>query len=224
MQKTKVYLVAEFEPLRAGLRQIIEAEADIEVIGEASVFDGISKDERFREADVMLIDVLALATGDHDQLLNEFGEWYPGVKALFLGSAEGVRQMDPDRIPSYLQMDTLGFLMKDGSTERLVRSIRLVAGGTFVCEMAVIRHILTRLSQLAADTGVSSLDNLSGREVEVLQLVAQGRSNREIAGDLFLSEGTVKIHISHIMGKLGLDRRTELVRYALSKGLIPLED
>jgi DNA-binding NarL/FixJ family response regulator len=224
MQKLKLYLVAEFEPLRIGLRQIIEAEPDMEIIGEAATFEGISADERFREADLMLIDVLALAQGDHDQLSNELGEWYPGVKALFLGSPEGVRNMDPDRIPSYLNMHTLGFLMKDGSTDRLVRSIRLVAGGTFVCEMAVIRHILTRLSQWAAETDAPSVDNLSGREVEVLQLVAQGRSNREIAGDLFLSEGTVKIHISHIMGKLGLDRRTELVRYALSKGLIPLED
>ncbi len=116
-------------------------------------------------------------------------------------------------------------LLKDGSTDRLIEAIRLIAAGTFVCEMDVIRHILTRLSQWASyNEQQDSMGQLSGREVEVLQHVAQGRSNREIAQDLFLSEGTVKIHVSHIMSKLGLDRRTELVRYALSKGLVPLED
>ncbi len=91
--------------------------------------------------------------------------------------------------------------------------------------MDVIRHILTRLSKLATYSETpEDAGPLSEREVEVLQLVAQGRSNREIARELFLSEGTVKIHVSHIMSKLALDRRTELVRYALSKGLVPLED
>ena len=66
------------------------------------------------------------------------------------------------------------------------------------------------------------MGNLSGREVEVLTLVAQGRSNKEIAEELFVSQGTVKIHVSHIMTKLGLDRRTELVRFALASGLAPL--
>jgi DNA-binding NarL/FixJ family response regulator len=103
--------------------------------------------------------------------------------------------------------------------------VRLVASGTFVCETDLIRHILTRLTQWAsysADDAGRNGQQLSEREKEVLTLVARGQANKEIAQELFLSEGTVKAHVSHIMAKLAVDRRTDLVRYALSTGLIPM--
>ena len=126
-----------------------------------------------------------------------------------------------------MRLHTVGFLLKDGSTSRLIEAIRLVAQGTFVCETELIRHILTRLTQWASYSAEEPSRNgqqLSERETEVLALVARGFSNKEIAGELFLSEGTVKAHVSHIMAKLAVDRRTDLVRYALTTGLIPLSD
>jgi DNA-binding NarL/FixJ family response regulator len=124
-----------------------------------------------------------------------------------------------------MTLHTIGVLLKNGPGERLTEAIRMVAAGVFICETGVMRRMLTRLTQWASYDGESDgRGELSDREVEVLCLVAEGRSNKEIAQALFLSEGTVKAHISHIMNKLGLDRRTELVRYALGKGLVAVSD
>jgi DNA-binding NarL/FixJ family response regulator len=125
-----------------------------------------------------------------------------------------------------MRLHTLGFLMKDGPVARMFDAIRLVNSGTFVCETNLIRHILVRLAQAAAYSAEhdGNGQNLSDREMEVLTLVTKGMSNREVAQDLFLSEGTVKAHVSHIMGKLNVERRTDLVRHALTTGLVPLDD
>ena len=112
----------------------------------------------------------------------------------------------------------------DAPGDRIVGALRLVGQGKFVCEceMEVLRSFLTALEAWAGETAHDDASPLSGRELDVLRLVAQGLSNRGIAEQLFLSEGTVKIHISRIMTKLDLERRTELVRYALARGLVPL--
>jgi DNA-binding NarL/FixJ family response regulator len=125
-----------------------------------------------------------------------------------------------------MRLHTLGFIMKDGPTTRMLDAIRLVNSGTFVCEIELIRHILTRLSRAATyspdeDQNGSSLTD---REMEVVTLVTRGLSNKEIAQELFLSEGTVKAHVSRVMSKLGVDRRTDLVRHALSSGLVAMDD
>jgi DNA-binding NarL/FixJ family response regulator len=146
---------------------------------------------------------------------------------LFLGTPEDARAIRPEDIPTYMKLHTVGFMLKDGPTSRIIDGVRLVASGTFVCETELIRHILTRLTQWASYSTDETNRNgrqLSERETEVLTLVARGQSNKEIAQELFLSEGTVKAHVSHIMAKLAVDRRTDLVRYALSTGLIPMSD
>jgi DNA-binding NarL/FixJ family response regulator len=124
-----------------------------------------------------------------------------------------------------MRLETVGFIFKDGPASRLLEAIRLVNASTFVCETEVIRHILTRLSQWAtySEEGHNGAQ-LSDREMEVLTLVTQGASNKAIAQELFLSEGTVKAHVSHIMSKVGADRRTDLVRYALTHGMVRAVD
>ena len=122
-----------------------------------------------------------------------------------------------------MRLNTVGFVLKDGPISRLEDAIRLLAAGTFVCETELIRHILTRLSQWATYSDEArNGEQLSIRESEVLTLVTRGSSNKQIAHELFLSEGTVKAHVSHIMNKLSVDRRTDLVRHALTKGLVPM--
>jgi DNA-binding NarL/FixJ family response regulator len=108
----------------------------------------------------------------------------------------------------------------------MLDAIRLVSSGTFVCEIELIRHILTRLSQAAiySPDDDQNGSHLTEREMEVVTLVTRGLSNKEIAQELFLSEGTVKAHVSRVMSKLGVDRRTDLVRHALSSGLVPMDD
>jgi len=151
-------------------------------------------------------------------------EWLPAFKVLFLGNHEDARVISPDDLPLYMRLEATGFLLRDGTTARLLQAIRLIAAGTFVCETTVIKRIITRLSHWASYTDEQTEQQLSDRETEVLAMVARGSSNKEIAQELFLSEGTVKSHVSHIMAKLNVDRRTDLVRYAYSKGIIPLAE
>jgi DNA-binding NarL/FixJ family response regulator len=220
-----VYLVADFEPLRIGLRKIIEAEPRLKLIGIANSMEEMGEDEAYRDVDVIVADVDTMNRADLVQLYAKIGEWMPGMNVLFLGGDLDGRAIRPEQIPLYMSMKTIGFVYKNGPSDRLIGAIKLVASGEFVCEMDVIRHILTRLSRWADESQASTptVGQLSGRETEVLALVAHGRSNKEIAQELFLSEGTVKIHVSHIMTKLDIDRRTELVRFALTTGVIPLE-
>jgi len=220
----KVYVVVEFEALRAGLAGMIEGEPGMRVIGSVETLEEVGEDDRFRDSDVMLVDIQALNRADIGQVYRKIGEWYPALKILFLGTEGDGRAINPDNLPAYMGLAAVGFVLKDGPNERLLNAIRNTAAGMFVCEMGVIRHVLTRLNQWANENHTpNGIDNLSERELEVLRLVAQGRSNKEIAQELFLSEGTIKIHVSHIMTKVNLDRRTELVRFALSRGLVPLD-
>jgi DNA-binding NarL/FixJ family response regulator len=228
MPITRVCVVAPFEPLRLGLVSTLASVPDIHVIGEAAGFGQLVTQPAFREADVILVDSGALGgEGASATAYAQMNEWLPALKVLFIGSPEDTRNIRPEHIPAYMRLHTVGFLLKDGATSRLIDAIRLVAQGTFVCETELIRHILTRLTQWASYSAEEPSRNgqtLSERETEVLALVARGFSNKEIAGELFLSEGTVKAHVSHIMAKLAVDRRTDLVRYALTTGLIPLSD
>lgn len=224
MIDVKVCVVAPFEPLRLGLVSTINAEPDMQVVGEARDLAELAALAAFREADVLLIDSVAVE-GTGRATYAQINEWLPVLKVLFLGTSEDARNITPEDIPMYMRLHTLGFLLKDGPTSRLTDAIRLVANGTFVCETELIRHILTRLSRAASYAGdEGNGQNLTDREMEVLTLVTRGRSNKEIAHELFLSEGTVKAHVSHIMSKLSVDRRTDLVRHALTTGLVRLDE
>jgi len=223
---TKVCVVSPFEPLRLGLIHTIKDTPDLDVIGEAHDLAELVTKAAFRTADVLVVDSAAVPV-ENRGVYSQINDWLPAIKVLFLGSAEDTRTISPEDIPTYIRLHTVGFIMKDGPTTRLIDAIRLVASGTFVCETELIRHILTRLTQWAQynnDDTARNSQQLSERETEVLTHVARGFSNKEIAQELFLSEGTVKAHVSHIMAKLAMDRRTDLVRYALSKGLVPLQD
>lgn len=220
----RVCVIAGFEPLRLGLVKTLGTAQDIEVIGEAKALSDLVTNPNVRDADVFVVDVDVLAGAGRTEV-GHLNEWLPALKVLFLGNHEDARVISPDDLPVYMRLNTVGFIIREGATNRLVQAVRLVANGTFVCETEIIKRILGRLMQWAtySETAQNEFD-LSEREIEVLTLVAQGSSNKEIAQETFLSEGTVKAHISHIMRKLRIDRRTDLVRFALTKGLAPLEE
>jgi DNA-binding NarL/FixJ family response regulator len=222
--KARVYLVVDFEPLRHGIEKLVQDDPSLELLASVSNLPEMAQDERFRQADVIVSDADALNNRiDQADLFRRIGEWVPGMSVLFMGTEEDAKAIRPENVPGYMSLKTVGFVLKSGPSDRLVQAIRLVAHGAFVCEAGVIRHILMRLTRYANETPPATVGQLSERELEVLQLVAQGKSNREIAEDLFLSEGTVKIHVSHIMTKLDVDRRTGLVRYAIASGITPLD-
>ncbi|MEO8457352.1 MAG: response regulator transcription factor [Chloroflexota bacterium] len=223
---TKVCVIVPFEPLRIGLIAELSTAPDIQVIADCRDLSEIVTKAAFREADVLVVDSQSVIS-DNLAAYTQLNDFLPSLKVLFLGTQEDARNLRAEDIPIYMRLHTIGFMLKDGPTSRIIDGVRLVSSGTFVCETELIRHILTRLTQWASYSAEDSTRNgqqLSERETEVLTLVARGQSNKEIAQDLFLSEGTVKAHVSHIMAKLAVDRRTDLVRYALSTGLIPMVD
>ncbi len=216
----RVYLVIEFEPLRLGLARIVNADPGMTVVQSVGSLAKVTQDDLYREADVIVADASLLRTSEaRAEVYLQMREWLPGMRVLFLGTDEDARTIRPENLPLYLSLETVGFVLKNGPSERLLQAVRMIAQGAFVCESNVIRHILTRLNHWANEDPVAPVNGLSGREAEVLALVAKGKSNREIAQELFLSEGTVKIHVSHIMAKLDVERRTGLVRFALASGL-----
>lgn len=218
-EKIKVLTVVSFEPLFMGIRDAIESAPDLEIVASLQSLEEMVNHEAFPSADVIVVDAEVLG-GAGAATYQALMEWLPSMKVLFLGSWEDAKVISPEDLPVYMTLQNLGFIVRDGPNERLLEAIRLVAFGTFVCEFDVIRRIIVRLTKIATESQGNGMGKLSERESEVLALVAAGRSNREVATELFLSEGTVKSHVSRIMTKLGVDRRTDLVRYALTNGLV----
>ncbi len=215
----RVYIVAEFGPLRMGLSQAVGEAHDMSAVGDAVTLDQMSQDPSLDSADVVLVEASAV-DGMPPHVYQRLEARLPSLKVLFLGTRQEGATISFDTLKAVIGLHTAGFVYKEGSTERLLQAIRLVAATAFVCETQVIRRILGRLTEWATYSAPEPGNQLSEREREVLELVVRGNSNKAIARHLFVSEGTVKSHVSHILNKLGLERRTEIVRYVLSNGLL----
>jgi DNA-binding NarL/FixJ family response regulator len=168
---------------------------------------------------VFVLDIRTLLSGT--EVISRQADRLYGQKVVLLGNIPAVPAIGPEALEVLLHQEAFGFVSTEASTAVLASCIRLVAGGSFVGDMSVIKPLLARLQRWAEGAPQRDADNesISPREVEVLDLVAQGLPNAEIAKRLVLSEGTVKSHISHIMLKLSIDQRAGLVRYALDREL-----
>jgi DNA-binding NarL/FixJ family response regulator len=220
--KLMVSVVAEFEPLRAGLVQTLASATDLEVVQQAASVTGLVNG-RSSHADVVVADLQTIAGGLSP--LEQCAEWLRVQKVVFL-ERSGSTALRTDTIKWLMHAECFGLLGTEGSLNRLAEVIRLVASGAFTCDMAVIKPLFARLSEWADETfdESPSTERLSLREAEVLQLVARGLTNKAIAEQMVLSEGTVKAHVSHIMTKLAVGSRPLLVRYALRQAVVPLLD
>ena len=226
MDTIRVYVAADFEALRIGLSSVLDAEGGIQKAGECGTIEELLQDRAPQRADVVLLEVKLLTRVPPDDLARWLSDLSPPPRILVFGSNSEALGIGGDVLAALFGCGGLGFLFNHGSVDRLLEAIRLVAAGTFVCEcdLALAREFWGRLRTLARESARPAEEVLSERELEVLMLVAEGLSNRQIAGHLFLSEGTVKVHVSRIIAKLGLERRTELVRYAIGKGLTLLDE
>jgi NarL family two-component system response regulator LiaR len=202
--------------VRKGIRALLTTVADIEVIGEAQ--DGqeaIEEVDRLRP-DVVLMD-LVMPHVDGLEATRRIMEGQPEVRVLVLTSFSSDQQ-----VLSAVKAGALGYLLKDASPGELVRSIRQVHGGEASLDPGVARKLLQEISQPSGWEGEPG--SLTEREVEVLQLLASGMSNRLISERLEIGEATVRSHVSSILAKLKLDNRTQAALYALREGLASLSD
>ena len=208
-----VLLVDDQELVRTGFRMILEAETDIDVVGEAA--HGAEAVERVRalEPDVVLMDVrMPVMDGIEAARLVE-----GSTRVIMLTTFE----LD-EYVYESLRAGASGFLLKDVPPEDLVTAIRVVAAGEALLAPSVTRRLIedfARTRRRPSDPP-PGMDRLTHREREVLELLAAGHTNAEIAAELFVSETTVKTHVSHVFTKLGLRDRAQAVVLAYETGLV----
>lgn len=202
----RVLLVDDHPVVRAGMAAMLQIvpEENIRVVGEAG--NGRQGIERFKELqpDVTLMD-LRMPELDGVEAIRAIRAQHPQARIIVLTTFDG----DED-ITLALRAGASGYLLKDSPREQLLQAVRSVAtGGRFV-PPEVAACLVNR----------DNFEALSPRETELLQVIAEGKSNREIANELFITEGTVKFHINRILTKLGASNRSEAVSIALRRGLV----
>jgi len=201
----KILLADDHPVVRDGLRGMLASEADFEVVGEAaSGAEAVRLTERERPA-VVLMD-LQMPEMDGATATAEITARFPETRVLVLTTYD----TDADILRA-VEAGATGYLLKDTPRERLFPAIQAAARGETVLAPAVATRLVSRMRRPAEDA-------LTAREVEVLELVARGSSNADIAASLFISEATVKTHLLNIYGKLGVSDRASAVAEAYKRG------
>jgi RNA polymerase sigma factor (sigma-70 family) len=213
-EKIKVLIVDDHQVVRQGLRTFLELLDDISVIGEAQ--DGKQAVELVRtlNPDVVLMD-LVMPHVDGITAIEQVRSLRLPTKVIALTSFS-----EDDKVFPAIQAGAESYLLKDVSPEDLAEAIRAVHRGEARLHPDITRKLMQQVSQARAESQDNSLNDLTEREKEVLRMVAKGNNNREIAQKLFISEKTVKTHVSNILGKLNLEQRTQLVIYAIKNKLV----
>jgi DNA-binding NarL/FixJ family response regulator len=210
-------VVADDQALvRGGFRLILDAQPDVEVVGEAA--DGVEALERARalRPDVVLMDIRMPALDGLEATRRLLADLDP-PRVLMLTTFD----LD-EYVYDALRAGASGFLLKDVRPEQLAEAVRVVAAGDTLLAPTITRRLVEQyLNRPRPSAGTpTALDSLTDRELDVLRLVAQGRSNQQIAEALFLGESTVKTHLTHLFTKLDLRDRAQAVVLAYETGLV----
>jgi NarL family two-component system response regulator LiaR len=213
-EKIKVMIVDDHQIVRDGLRTYLELNEDIQVVGEAgNGREAVELAGRLKP-DVILMD-LVMPGMDGIAATAEIRAMGIGSRVIALTSFA-----EDDKVFPAIQAGASSYLLKDISREGLVESIRAVYRGEAVLHPEVMRKLIGQVTRQFKNEKSADVPQLTAREVEVIRLVARGKSNREIADSLVISEKTAKAHISNILGKLGVDDRTQMAVYAIKNGLV----
>jgi DNA-binding NarL/FixJ family response regulator len=207
----RVLVVDDHAVVRTGLRRVLDAEPDIETVGEAPSAERAVFEALEHSPDVVLMDVVMPETSGIEGM-PALLQAAPDTKVLVLSM-----QDDPRYVREAFDAGASGYVLKEAADSEVVSAVRAVAAGErYVHPVLGARLIAAE----AEERKRAEVDPLSEREREVLRLLALGHTNQEIAKMLYISVRTAETHRAHIMQKLGLSSRAELVRYALSEGLL----
>ncbi len=208
MAKIRILIVDDHEITRVGLRTTFEPEPDLAVVGEASNGAEALAKMAVLDPQLVLMDVRMEKMGGIEAC-REIKSRYPDVRILMLTS-----YTNEDAVISSILAGASGYLLKHLSRAELLRSIRLVAAGQTLIDANATQQALDRISQMPGW-------ELTEREREVLTLIARGYTNKQIADALTVTEKTARNHVSHILEKLGLSRRSEAAVFAVEHKLVP---
>lgn len=205
--KTRIVIADDHAIVRRGLRQLLELQQSFQVVAEAGDVESARRYVRGHRPDVLVLD-LSMPGEPSIEAIPQFRQEFPDTQIVVL-----TMQTEPAYAREALGAGVLGYVLKESADEELVEAVQAAAAG---------RHYLNpRLgARLAAEPPPGPPDGLSERELDILRLIALGKTNAQVADELYLSVRTVETHRAHIQQKLGLADRSELVRYALDRNLV----
>jgi len=212
MDKLRIFLADDHAVVRAGLKTLVDAQSDMMVVGEAS--DGQSALEQMRDcaADVVIMDI-SMPQLNGSSATAQLQEQCPDIKVLALSVHE-----DTGYLRKLLEAGASGYVLKRSAADTLIQAIRMVAAGDVYLDPAIAGKVVGSLLGKSLVVRDPAAAELSERETDVVKLIAQGYSNKEIATLLNLSVKTVETYKTRAMEKIGLDSRVAIVRYALQRG------
>ena len=219
MSVTSIVLADDHQIVRQGLRSLLDAEADMKVVGAASTgLEAVELTDQLRP-DILVTDMM-MPELNGMEVTRQALQRSPATRVIVLSM-----HANEGYVTQALRNGALGYVLKDSSLEELVEAVRTVLlDRRFLSASISERMIEVYIQNEKAASVDDPYETLTNREREVLQMVAEGHSSTEIAGRLTISARTVETHRSNLMRKLSLGNQTELIRYAIRKGILPLED
>jgi DNA-binding NarL/FixJ family response regulator len=209
----RVLIADDQSMVRAGFRMLLAGEEDIEVVAEASDgLEAVSQAARFHPT-IVLMDI-RMPELDGLEATRRILAADPSARILILTTFD----LD-EYVYEGLRAGASGFVLKDEPPEQLLAAVRTVAGGDALLSPTVTKRVIKQFTRAARPETPKGVDELTARELEILRLIADGKSNGEIAGELYISETTVKTHVTHILQKLDLRDRVQAVVLAYQTGL-----
>jgi two-component system, NarL family, response regulator DevR len=213
MKKQRIILVDDHELVRIGLKSLLERHPQFEVVGEAgSAREALEQVESLKP-DVVVMDIRLPGTSGIDaceQIVNQ----YPETKVLMLTS-----YAEDEMLFSAIRAGASGYVLKQIGSEDLIKAIESVGRGEALLDPAVTQRVFQEVRRAVKEEEASAFSHLSQQEKHVLLLVSEGKTNREIAKNLFLGEGTVRNYVSSILSKLSVNNRAEAAAYAVQHSL-----
>jgi NarL family two-component system response regulator LiaR len=211
MDTIRLVLVDDHRVVRRGLRSFLEAFPDITIVGEATSGEEVLEKVEGWLPDVVIMDLLMPGGIDGIETTHRVRSITPHTQVVVL--------TDDARVVAALRAGAIGYVRKDAEPEILLAAVRAAARGQSMLDPAIAGSVLQELVSSA-----KIMEDLTDREMEVLRLLAHGRTNREIAEELVVGAETVKTHVGNILAKLHLAHRTQAVIHALKRGLISLDE
>ena len=213
MAKQRIILVDDHEVVRLGLKSLLERHPQFEVVGEAGSARDALEQVAALEPDVVVMEIRLPGTSGIEAC-EQIVDQHPNTKVIMLTS-----YAEDEMLFSAIRAGASGYVLKQIASEELVKAIEAVGRGEALLDPAVTQRVFQEVRRAVKEEEASAFAHLSQQEKHVLLLVSEGKTNREIAKNLFLGEGTVRNYVSSILSKLGVNNRAEAAAYAVEHSL-----